>query len=85
MLAAEGPDRVMDESAADVRRLLQEGRMEEARLALVQATRDSVFRFLRHMLKDDAAVEDIFQDSYLRAFRALELFRGDSSLTTWML
>jgi len=77
--------RVPDESAAAVRRLLQEGRTEEARLALVDATRDSVYRFLRHMLKEDSAVEDIFQDSYLRAFRALDLFRGDSSLTTWML
>ncbi|TPW17186.1 MAG: ECF subfamily RNA polymerase sigma-24 subunit [bacterium] len=93
MLAVERPDSLVDEPAteardvpaADVRRLLQDGRMEEARLALVTATRDSVYRFLRHMLKDDSAVEDIFQDSYLRAFRALDLFRGDSSLTTWML
>ncbi len=75
----------LPDPAADVRRLIQEGRVDEARLALVSATKDSVYRFLNHMLRNDSTVEDIFQDSYLRAFRALSLFRGESSLTTWML
>lgn len=75
----------LPDPATDVRRLIQEGRVEEARLALVSATKDSVYRFLNHMLRNDSTVEDIFQDSYLRAFRALSLFRGESSLTTWML
>lgn len=31
---------------------------------------------------DDAC--DVLQDSYLRAFRALERFRGDSAVSTWL-
>jgi len=85
MLAVDRSDSDNADSAALVRQLLQDGRTPEARLALVSATKDSVYRFLHHMMKGDAAVDDIFQDTYLRAFRALDWFRGDSSLTTWML
>lgn len=32
---------------------------------------------------DDAAAEDVVQDAFVRAFRSLSSFRGDSSVDTW--
>lgn len=32
---------------------------------------------------DDAAAEDVVQDAFVRAYRSLRSFRGDSSLDTW--
>lgn len=36
------------------------------------------------MLKNHADAEEIAQDTFVRAYRALPLFRGDSSLSTWL-
>lgn len=69
----------------EVRRLWLAGRVEEARLALVRATEQSVYRFLKSMLRNEEATEDLFQDTYLKAFQALGSFRGEARLTTWML
>lgn len=69
----------------EVRRLWLAGRVEEARLALVHATEQSVYRFLKSMLRNEEATEDLFQDTYLKAFQALGSYRGEARLTTWML
>jgi RNA polymerase sigma-70 factor (ECF subfamily) len=74
-----------EEPAAALRAHLAAGRTEAARLTLVGATKDAVYRYLRHLLRNDPAVDDIYQDSYLKAFRALDWYRGEASLTTWML
>jgi RNA polymerase sigma-70 factor (ECF subfamily) len=51
----------------------------------VEETQDSLYRFLRHMLRDEEAAREVFQDTYIRVLRALGSFRGDASLTTWVL
>ncbi|WP_228535747.1 RNA polymerase sigma factor [Noviherbaspirillum malthae] len=43
-----------------------------------------LYRTARSILKDDADAEDALQESYLLAYRNLHLFRGDSSLATWL-
>jgi RNA polymerase sigma-70 factor, ECF subfamily len=43
-----------------------------------------LFRAARSILRDDAEAEDAVQEAYLRAFKALESFRGESSLGTWL-
>lgn len=59
--------------------------VEEARLRLFEATRESVYRFLKHLVRDDEEAADLFQETYLRAFAAIDSFRGESSATTWTL
>ncbi len=45
-------------------------------------------RLLRHVLQpylsDPEAIQDVMQDTFVRAFRALPGFRGDSKLSTWL-
>ena len=43
-----------------------------------------LFRTARAILRDDAEAEDVVQETYLRAFPALDSFRGDASLSTWL-
>jgi RNA polymerase sigma-70 factor (ECF subfamily) len=43
-----------------------------------------LFRVARAIVKDEAAAEDVMQETYLRAFTHLEQFEGRSSLATWL-
>jgi RNA polymerase sigma-70 factor, ECF subfamily len=57
------------------------------RAALFEAVRSSqadVYRLALHLVGVDDA-EDATQDTFVRAWRALPAFRGDSSARTWLL
>lgn len=43
-----------------------------------------LFRTARAFLRSDADAEDVVQEAYLRAFEQLDSFRGDASLSTWL-
>jgi RNA polymerase sigma-70 factor (ECF subfamily) len=43
-----------------------------------------LFRTARSILKNDLEAEDALQEAYLRAWRALENFRSDARLSTWL-
>src|SRR5262245_14952371 len=51
----------------------------------VASTQDSLYRFLVSVLRDDDAAREVFQDTYVRVYRGLDGFRGEASLTTWVL
>jgi len=74
-----------DPPAAEIRALWREGRIEEARLALVHETQHSVFRFLKAMMRDEDLAQDLAQDTFMRAFQSLGSFRGEAKATTWIL
>lgn len=44
----------------------------------------ALYRTARSILKDDAEAEDALQDAYLLAYRNIDKYRGDSSLSTWL-
>ena len=43
-----------------------------------------LYRLARATLRDEADAEEALQDAYLRAFKAIGQFRGESSLATWL-
>ena len=43
-----------------------------------------LYRLARVTLRNDSDAEDALQEAYLRAFRAIDQFRGDASLGTWL-
>ncbi len=43
-----------------------------------------LFRTARSILKSDTEAEDVLQEAYLRAWRALATFRSDAKLSTWL-
>ncbi len=52
--------------------------------AFIRATQRDVYRFLSHLC-DRGEAEDLTQETYLRALRALPRFAGRSSARTWLL
>ncbi|GIJ06959.1 RNA polymerase sigma factor [Micromonospora andamanensis] len=55
-----------------------------AQAAFVRATQAEVWRFAAALVDPDSA-DDLTQETYLRAFRALPAFAGRSSARTWLL
>jgi RNA polymerase sigma-70 factor (ECF subfamily) len=51
---------------------------------VVRATQADVWRWCRHLGRADTA-DDLVQETYLRAWRALPGFRGEASVRTWLL
>ncbi len=51
---------------------------------LVRMYQADVWRFAYHFTRDRALAEDVTQEAFLRAFRFLGGFRGDSKFTSWL-
>lgn len=56
---------------------------ERAATELVQRHAGALGRYLQSLGASDA-VDELVQDTFVRAFGSLEAFRGDSSLRTWL-
>src|ERR1700737_3472026 len=41
-------------------------------------------RLLSRLVRDPAEVEDVTQEAFIKAYRALPSFRGDSAFYTWL-
>jgi RNA polymerase sigma-70 factor (ECF subfamily) len=52
---------------------------------VVRLYRPRIFRFLMGSLRDRDAAENLTQDCFLRAYVARQHFRGDASLSTWLM
>jgi RNA polymerase sigma-70 factor, ECF subfamily len=52
--------------------------------ALVRRYQDRVYRLSRRLTGNRADAEDALQDTFLRVFRRLSTFRGESSFSTWL-
>ena len=44
----------------------------------------ALFRTARAILRDDAEAEDALQEAYIKAYRMMAEFRGESRLSTWL-
>ena len=51
---------------------------------LVTKYQRKLMRLLSRMVRDSAEVEDIAQETFIRAYRALPGFRNDSAFYTWL-
>jgi len=51
---------------------------------LVSKYQRKIFRLLSRLIRDQAEVEDVAQEAFIKAYRALPNFRGDSAFYTWL-
>jgi RNA polymerase sigma-70 factor (ECF subfamily) len=51
---------------------------------LVKVHRDAVYRFAARWLADPDLALDVAQDVFVRAFKSLQSYRGDSRFRTWL-
>jgi RNA polymerase sigma-70 factor (ECF subfamily) len=59
-------------------------RDEAAIRIIMQSNNRRLYRIARGILRNDGEAEDVVQETYVRAFTHLHVFRGDSSLATWL-
>ncbi|GAB4211146.1 MAG: RNA polymerase sigma factor RpoE [Rhodoferax sp.] len=76
------PSAVMDPDAAIVARVLA-GDLRAFDLLVIKYQR-RIERLIGRMVRDADLVPDIAQESFLRAYRALPKFRGESQFYTWL-
>jgi RNA polymerase sigma-70 factor (ECF subfamily) len=51
---------------------------------LVEKYRRKIIRLLSRMVRDSDDLEDIAQETFIKAYRALPQFRGDAAFYTWL-
>jgi RNA polymerase sigma-70 factor, ECF subfamily len=78
-MTAAGPD---DEDAADVRRVLAGDLAAFA--GIVGRWQGRLLNLAWRFCRDRSLAEDMAQDAFVKAFRALHTFRGESAFATWL-
>jgi len=61
----------------------QQGDRQAFNLLVVKYQR-KLARLLSRFIRDQAEVEDVTQEAFIKAYRALPAFRGDSAFYTWL-
>jgi RNA polymerase sigma-70 factor (ECF subfamily) len=56
----------------------------QAFAVLVDRYKDLVFNLAMQMLKNKEEAEEVSQDTFIKVFKKLDRFRGDSKLSTWI-
>jgi len=57
---------------------------KQAFALLVSKYQRKLLRLLSRLIRDPAEVEDVAQETFIKAYRALPSFRGDSAFYTWL-
>lgn len=71
------------EADKELVRQVQEGNKRAFDLLVLKYQR-RIMRLLARMINDPAEVEDVAQETFVKAYRALPQFRGDSNFYTWL-
>jgi RNA polymerase sigma-70 factor (ECF subfamily) len=53
--------------------------------SLVRAYQNDVWRFAYHLTRNANAAEDVAQEAFLRAYRAIGSYRGTARFSSWLL
>ena len=51
---------------------------------LVRRYQGHVWRLARQLVRDDGVADDVTQDAFVRAYRFLPRYRGESKFSTWL-
>ena len=57
---------------------------ESAFVEIIRRHQEKLFYVANDLIHNQADAEEIVQDTFVRAYRSLHKFRGDSSLSTWL-
>ena len=57
---------------------------EDAFAYLLKLYQDPVFNLIAHIVENNADAADVLQDVFLKVFRGIRHFHGESSLKTWI-
>lgn len=83
--AADGEKKIMSDREVD-QQLVERVQRGDKRAfdLLVSKYQRKLGRLLSRFIRDPAEVEDVAQEAFIKAYRALPSFRGDSAFYTWL-
>ena len=72
--------------AKDDDRLVERARQKDraAIRLIIKQHNQRLYRIARSIVRNDSDAEDVLQEAYVRAFGALDRFRGEAQLSTWL-
>lgn len=62
----------------------QESTKELAFIALINQTQKKLYAVIFRILQDHNDTDDVLQDTYIKVWRSLHTFKGDSALYSWL-
>ena len=65
-------------------RQFKAGQREEAFNQIVKTYGERLYWHIRHIVNSHEDADDLLQNTFVKAWQALERFRGDSGLYTWL-
>ncbi len=80
LAAAKSADMMLDESLVERFKSGDESAFPE----VIKRYRDRIYGRVYRMLKNHDDAEEVTQDTFIRAHRNLDKFRGEASLSTWL-
>ena len=84
MAAAAQPHAALADTDVELARRIARGDTR-ALEQLMRRYNRPLFRTARAILRDDGLAEDAVQEAYLRAYGAMDEFRGEAKLSTWLI
>ena len=85
MLGLAGEGQPMSERDADWQLVERVQRGDKRAFDLLVAKyQRKLFRLLSRLIRDPAEIEDVAQEAFIKAYRALPNFRGESAFYTWL-
>src|SRR5574341_1555791 len=82
ILAAPGPARAGLTPTPNKPAAMGEREVDHQLVLLVSKYQRKLARLLSRLIRDPAEVEDVAQETFIKAYRALPTFRGDSAFYT---
>jgi RNA polymerase sigma-70 factor (ECF subfamily) len=69
---------------SEILQLYRSGEREQAFRYLVDAYKERLYWHIRRMVLDHDDTDDCLQNTFVKAWRSLDHFRGDAQLYTWL-
>ena len=67
-----------------IKRLQERSTSQEAFRELISEYKERLYWHIRNMVKNHDDADDVLQNTFLKVFRNIEQFKGDSKLYSWM-
>ena len=83
-MVSELAGRVETEPAESELVRLAQARQPDAIRIIIKRYNQRLYRLARAILRNDSDAEEALQEAYLHAFAAMENFRGEATLATWL-
>lgn len=74
----------MKEEQVFIQRLISKDTKEAAFNELLQLYKERLYWHIRHIVKSHDDADDVLQNTFIKVYRSIHNFKGDSKLYSWM-